>query len=86
MIQFLYGPTEGPSVYWLEGVLEKRIDKYEIAKESEWKKNLFVVNQIKVIKYWGCLEPLPGILIVNLSKDKAWALVKRLGSHHTKER
>ena len=32
LIRFVYSPRNDTSVYWLQGVLNRRIDKYEIAK------------------------------------------------------
>ena len=48
-IRFMHNPGDGSSVYWLRGILDKRMDKYEVAKKSGWKKNRFRVNSISVI-------------------------------------
>ena len=74
LIRFVYSPSNDSSVYWLQGVLNRRIDDYEIAKKSGWRMNRFRVDDISVIKYWGNLKPLPEIVTVNLTKETAWSL------------
>ena len=73
-IRFMHNPGDGSSVYWLQGTLDKRMNKYEVAKKSGWTKNRFRVNSISVISHWGDLKPLPETLTINLTKDTTWAL------------
>ena len=73
-IRFMHRSHDGSSSYWLQGILDKRIDKYEDAKKSRWNKNRFRVNSLGIIKHWGDLEPLPETLTTNLTKESAWSL------------
>ena len=73
-IRFMHNPGDGSSVYWIQGTLSKRMNKYDVAKKSGWTKNRFRVNSISVISHWGDLKPLPETLTINLTKDTAWAL------------
>ena len=34
VIRFMHNPGNGLSAYWLQGEIEKRVDKYNVAKES----------------------------------------------------
>ena len=74
VIRFMYSLSNDPSVYWLQGVLSRRIDDYETAEKSGWQMNRFKVNKISIIKHWGDLKPLPEIITVNLTTETAWAL------------
>ena len=65
-IRFMYTSHDGSSSYWLQGVLDKRVHKYEDAKKSRWNKNRFRVNSIDIIIHWGDLKPLPKTLTTNL--------------------
>ena len=73
VIWFLYIPINDPLVYWLEGILSNRIDEYEVARESGWRQNRFVVNKIKIIKHWGNLKPLPKTISMGTG-HKDWIL------------
>ena len=77
-IRFMHNPGDGSSVYWLQGTLEKRMNKYEVAKKSGWTKNRFRVNSISIINHWGDLKPLPETLTINLTKKHS--LVSRYRS------
>ena len=85
VIRFMYSPSNDPSAYWLEGTLKNRIDEYEIARKSGWQQNHFEVNNISIIKHWGDPKPLPTTIIVNLTKETAWALGTRIETYPTKE-
>ena len=41
VIRFMHNPGDGLSAYWLQGTIDKRIDKYDSAKKGLWKKNRF---------------------------------------------
>ena len=73
-IRFMHRSHDGSSSYWLQGILDKRIDKYEDAKKSRWNRNRFRVNSISIIKHWGDLKTLPETLTINLTKETAWSL------------
>ena len=51
VIRFMYSPSSDPSVYWLQGTLNSRIDKLETAEKSGWRTNRLEVNKISIIKY-----------------------------------
>ena len=46
-IRFMHNPGDG-SVYWLQGTLEKRMNKYEVAKKSGWTRNRFRVGRLSI--------------------------------------
>ena len=73
-IRFMHNPGDGLSVYWLQGTIDKRVDKYETAKKGGWSRNRVKVKSISVINHWGDLNPLPETLTVNLTKNTAWSL------------
>ena len=52
-IRFMHNPGNGLSVYWLQGTIDKRVDKYETAKKGGWNKNPIKVKSISVINHWG---------------------------------
>ena len=73
-ISFIYNPENDSSVYWLQGVIEKRIDKYCDAKEAGFTKNRFKIGMIRIINLWGNYNPLPETFTMNLTKNGLWAL------------
>ena len=70
-IRFMHNPGDG-SVYWLQGTLEKRMNKYEVAKKSGWTRNRFRVRSLSIVNHWGDLKPLPETITINLTKNTAW--------------
>ena len=74
VVHFLHNPGNGHSAYWMQGELEKRVDKYMVAKESGFTRNRFKVKNLSVVNYWGDLGTIPETLTVNLSKNNAWSL------------
>ena len=67
VVRFMYNPGDGHSAYWLQGTLEKRLDKYSVARDSKFTKNRFRVNRLKMVNYWGEKGTIPETLAVNLS-------------------
>ena len=65
VIRFMYSSNKDPSAYWLQGTLNARIDKFQTAIKSGWRKNRFEVNEISIIKHWGDPKPLPTRIVVN---------------------
>ena len=74
VIRFMHNPGNGLSAYWLQGTIDKRIDKYETARNSKFTKNRFRVKNLSIVNHWGDLGPLPETLTVNLSRNTAWSL------------
>ena len=70
----MHSPRDDSSVYWLQGILNKRVDKYDVAKKSKWRQNRFRVSSINVVNQWGDEKSRPETLTVNLTRDTAWAL------------
>ena len=66
-IRFIYNPENDSSVYWLQGVIVKRIDKYCDAKEAGFTKNRFKIGMISIINRWGNEKPLPEMVTMNLT-------------------
>ena len=62
------------TIYWIQGTLEKRMDKYNDAKMSGWTKNRFKLGCLSIINNWGERKPLPETIIVNITPDTAWSL------------
>ena len=53
VVRFMYNPGNDQSAYWMQGTLEKRLDEYEVAKESNFTRNFFKVNKLSIVTYWG---------------------------------
>ena len=85
VIRFMHNPGNGLSAYWLQGTIEKRVDRYNVAKESGFTKNCFKVKNLAVINHWGDQGPLPETLTVNLSKNTAWSLGTEVELRTTEE-
>ena len=78
----MYNPGNGHSAYWMQGTLEKRLDKYNVAKESKFLRNRFRVNKLSIVNHWGTI---PETLTVNLSKNTAWSLGNEIELSTTEE-
>ena len=65
----MHNPGNGHSAYWMQGVLDRRVDKYAVARDSGFTKNRFKVKNLSVVNYWGDLGTIPETLTVNLSKN-----------------
>ena len=72
-IRFMHNTGDG-SVYWLQGTLEKRMNKYEAARKSGWTQNFFRIGSLSIISHWGDRKPLPETATVNLTPNTAWSL------------
>ena len=81
----MYNPVDGHSAYWLQGTLEKRLDKYSVARASKFRKNRFRVNKLKIINYWGKKGTIPDAVAVNLSKNTVWTLGNEIELSTTEE-
>ena len=46
VVRFMYKPGNGHSAYWLEGTLEKRLDKYSVARDSKFTRNQFKAHKL----------------------------------------
>ena len=68
VIRFMHNPGNGLLAYWMQGELEKRVDRYTVAKESGFTRNRFMVKNLTIINYWGDLCTIPETLTINLSK------------------
>ena len=81
IIRFMYNPGNGLTLYWLQGEIDKRVDKYDRSKELKWTTNKVRVKDLQVIKYWGEDNPetLPETVVVNLKKKHY--MVVRYRSH-----
>ena len=51
-IMFMHDLGQG-TVYWLEGKVEERLTKIEIARRYKFAKNFFRIGSLKVINYLG---------------------------------
>ena len=69
----------------MQGTLEKRVDKYNVAKESGFTRNRFRVKNLTIIIRWGEKGTIPETLTVNLTKNTAWALGTEVELHTTEE-
>ena len=85
IVRFMYNPGDGHSAYWLQGTLEKRLDKYNVAKESKFTRNRFRVNKLSIVSHWGEKGTIPETLTVNLSKNTAWSLGSEIELSTTEE-
>ena len=58
-VRFMQDLGQG-TVYWLQGEVEEKLTKYEIARKYRFAKNFFRIGSLKVINYWGeDPKPLP---------------------------
>ena len=74
-LRFMYYQPDGMAYYWIQGLLTDRLDKYRVARTSNFVKNCFKVEQVKVITCWGVRGMIPEKFIVNLSHNTEWSLV-----------
>ena len=51
VVRFMYNPGNGQSAYWMQGTLEKRIDKYKVARDSNFTRNCFKVSKLSIVTY-----------------------------------
>ena len=49
IVRFMYYQADGTAAYWMQGKLAHRLDKYKVAKASNFARNRFKVEQLKVI-------------------------------------
>ena len=85
VVRFMHIPENSHSTYWMQGTLEKRVDKYKDAKESGFTKNRFRVKNLTIINRWGEKGTIPETLTVNLTRNTAWALGTEVELHTTEE-
>ena len=76
IVRFMWNPGNGTTLCWLQGEIDKRVDKYSDSKEKRWKTYKVRVKDLKVANYWGddCSETLPETLVVNLTEKTTWAI------------
>ena len=74
LVRFMHNPGNGRSAYWMQGRLERRVDNYNVSRQSGFTRNRFKVKELCVVNYWGELGDIPERLTVNLSKNTAWSL------------
>ena len=73
IVRFMHDLGEGTVVYWLQGTVEKRLTKYEIARKCKFAKKFFRIGSLEVISYWGeDQKPLPETVRCNLTPNAAW--------------
>ena len=61
------------------------MDKYKVAKESNFTRNRFKVSKLKIVTYWGEKGEIPETVTVNLSKNTAWSLGNEIELSTTEE-
>ena len=76
VIRFMHSPENNLSAYWLQGEIEKRIDRHTVARASRFTRNRVRIKNISVIDRWGDMGVIPKTLIINLSRSTAWSLGK----------
>ena len=76
IVRFMSNPGNGSTLYWLQGEIDKRVDKYNRSRDKDWSTNRIRVKDLKVINYWGedCPETLPETVVVNLKRKTTWSL------------
>ena len=70
----MHKPGNGRSAYWMQGRLERRVDKYVVSRQSGFTRNRFKVKELSIINHWEELGDIPERLTVNLTKNTAWSL------------
>ena len=53
IVCFLWNPGNGTTLCWMQGEIDKRVDKYNESKEKKWKTNKVRVKDLMVVNYWG---------------------------------
>ena len=74
IVRFMYYQADGTAAYWMQGKLAHRLDKYKVAKASNFARNRFKVEQLKVVTCWGVRGEIPKTVTVNLSRSTVWSL------------
>ena len=76
IVRFLWNPGNETNLCWLQGEIDKRVDAYRVSEKGNWKTNKVRVKDLKMIKCWGddCTVTLPETMVVNLTRNKTWAL------------
>ena len=74
IVRFMYYEADDTAAYWMQGKLAHRLDKYKVAKASNFARNRFKVEQLKVIICWGTRGEIPETVTVNLSRSTVWSL------------
>ena len=74
LVRFMHNLGNGQSAYWMQGRLERRVDRYNVSRQSGFTRNRFKVKELSVVNHWGELGDIPETLTVNLSKNTAWSL------------
>ena len=71
IVRFMWNPGNGTTLYWLQGEIDKRVDKYDGSKELKWQTNRVRVKNLQVIDFWGEDRPqtLPETVVVNLKSN-----------------
>ena len=62
------------TIYWIQGILERRMTEYKDAESSGFTKNCFTIGSPNVISHWGEQKPLPETLKINLTPNAAWSV------------
>ena len=52
IIRFMHNTGNGLSAYWMQGEIDSRVDKHNMAKESGFKRNRFKVKKLTIINHW----------------------------------
>ena len=84
-IRFMHNPGNGLSAYLMQGEIDSRVDKYNVAKESGFTRNQFKVKKLSIINHWGDKGTIPETLTVNLSKNTARSLGEEVKLRITEE-
>ena len=50
-VRFMHNPRNGYSAYWMQGRLERRVDKYDVARQSGFTKSRFKVKKLSVVNH-----------------------------------
>ena len=51
LVRFMHNPRNGNSAYWMQGRLERRVGKYDVARQSGFTRNWFKVRELSVINH-----------------------------------
>ena len=70
----MHNSGNGRSAYWMQGRLERRVDKYNVSRQSGFTRNRFKVKELSIINHWGEPGNVPERLTVNLTRNTAWSL------------
>ena len=76
LVRFMWNPSTGNSLCWVQGEVQKRVDPYKKSRKEKWDTNRVVVKKLEIANCWGeeYTQKLPKTMVFDLSRRQTWAL------------